>query len=341
MSDFPISPTILRVVRVFRVGRILRLVKAAKGIRTLLFSLAVSLPALFNIGLLLLLVIFIYACFGMSFFMNIRLTEGLNEQFNFRTVINSILILFQLATSAGWDGVLLALLNDKPPDCDPTPTEFSQHGDCSNSTVAIIFLTSYIIISFMIVINMYIAVILENFGEATQDIQQGLTQDDFDTFFEKWENYDPKATQYIPISDLSRLIDSLEPPLQIPMPNWRAIVILDPPICTEMRVHCDDIVTMLVRNALAGSVSSAAESPELDLTALLTKEKPGYEVIGYLSQLGKIIVPTLFQHLIVCHLDSAARRIQRKWRRRKKRRKQSQRRVVEREELTMTITTTL
>ena len=31
--------------------RRLRLVKSAKGIRTLLFSLAVSLPALFNIGL--------------------------------------------------------------------------------------------------------------------------------------------------------------------------------------------------------------------------------------------------------------------------------------------------
>ena len=44
-----VSPTLLRVLRVFRIGRILRLVKSAKGIRTLLFSLAVSMPALFNI----------------------------------------------------------------------------------------------------------------------------------------------------------------------------------------------------------------------------------------------------------------------------------------------------
>jgi len=40
--EFLISPTLLRVIRVFRVGRVLRLVKSAKGIRTLLFSLAVS-----------------------------------------------------------------------------------------------------------------------------------------------------------------------------------------------------------------------------------------------------------------------------------------------------------
>jgi len=63
-----VSPTLLRVLRVFRIGRILRLVKSAKGIRTLLFSLAVSMPALFNIGLLLFLIMFIYAIFGMSFF---------------------------------------------------------------------------------------------------------------------------------------------------------------------------------------------------------------------------------------------------------------------------------
>ena len=53
MEDFPVSPTLLRVVRVFRIGRILRLIKAAKGIRKLLFALIVSLPALFNIGALL------------------------------------------------------------------------------------------------------------------------------------------------------------------------------------------------------------------------------------------------------------------------------------------------
>ena len=40
--ELMISPTLLRVIRVFRVGRVLRLVKSAKGIRTLLFSLAAS-----------------------------------------------------------------------------------------------------------------------------------------------------------------------------------------------------------------------------------------------------------------------------------------------------------
>ena len=75
MDKFTVSPTLLRVVRVFRVGRVLRLVKSAKGIRTLLFSLAVSIPALFNIGLLLFLVMFIYSIFGMNFFIS-RQADG-------------------------------------------------------------------------------------------------------------------------------------------------------------------------------------------------------------------------------------------------------------------------
>lgn len=74
-----LSPTVLRIVRVVRVGRVLRLVKGAKGIRTLLFSLLVSLPALFNIGLLLFLVMFIYATFGMAFFSKVKYNYGIDE----------------------------------------------------------------------------------------------------------------------------------------------------------------------------------------------------------------------------------------------------------------------
>ena len=101
ISSLMVSPTLLRVVRVFRIGRILRLVKSAKGIRTLLFSLAVSMPALFNIGLLLFLVMFIYAIFGMSFFMHVKHTAGIDDMFNFETFFRSMIILFQTSTSAG------------------------------------------------------------------------------------------------------------------------------------------------------------------------------------------------------------------------------------------------
>ena len=96
------------------------LVKGAKGIRTLLFALAVSMPALFNIGLLLFLVMFIYSIFGMSFFAYVRKSAGITDLFNFETFPNSMVLLFQMCTNAGWSVVYQGLTNDQPPDCDPT-----------------------------------------------------------------------------------------------------------------------------------------------------------------------------------------------------------------------------
>ena len=87
IEKYFVSPTLLRVVRVAKIGRILRLVKCARGIRTLLFALAMSMPALFNICLLLFLVMFIFAIFGMSFFMNVKLRGTLDEVYNFRWVL--------------------------------------------------------------------------------------------------------------------------------------------------------------------------------------------------------------------------------------------------------------
>ena len=95
MEDFPVSPTLLRVVRVFRIGRILRLIKAAKGIRKLLFALMVSLPALFNIGALLALITFIYAIIGMTIFGHVKHAGALNDQVNFETFARAMQLLFR------------------------------------------------------------------------------------------------------------------------------------------------------------------------------------------------------------------------------------------------------
>ncbi len=127
IEKYFVSPTLLRVVRVAKVGRVLRLVKGAKGIRTLLFALAMSLPALFNICLLLFLVIFIYAIFGMSFFMNVKEFGALDSVFNFRTFGQSMILLFQCMTSAGWDMVLAGITNEK--DCNPPNPETGFPGE--------------------------------------------------------------------------------------------------------------------------------------------------------------------------------------------------------------------
>ena len=72
------------------------LILCFKGIRTLLFALMMSLPALLNIGMLLLLVMFMYAILGMSQFAYVQKVGGIDDMLNFETFPNSFLLLFQV-----------------------------------------------------------------------------------------------------------------------------------------------------------------------------------------------------------------------------------------------------
>ncbi|XP_061544762.1 sodium channel, voltage gated, type VIII, alpha subunit b isoform X5 [Phycodurus eques] len=267
IEKYFVSPTLFRVIRLARIGRILRLIKGAKGIRTLLFALMMSLPALFNIGLLLFLVMFIFSIFGMSNFGYVKHGAGIDDMYNFETFGNSMIILFMITTSAGWDGLLLPILN-YPPDCDPslensgTPST----GNCGNPSVGIFFFVMYIIISFLIVVNMYIAIILENFSVATEESTDPLSEDDFETFYEIWEKFDPTASQFITYAKVSDFADALEHPLRVPKPNTIELIAMDMPMVSGDRIHCLDILFAFTKRVLG-------DSGELDMLRQQMEER--------------------------------------------------------------------
>uniref|UniRef100_A0A8C0G7F3 Sodium channel protein n=1 Tax=Chelonoidis abingdonii TaxID=106734 RepID=A0A8C0G7F3_CHEAB len=268
IEKYFVSPTLFRVIRLARIGRILRLIKGAKGIRTLLFALMMSLPALFNIGLLLFLVMFIYAIFGMSNFAYVKREAGIDDMFNFETFGNSMICLFQITTSAGWDGLLAPILNSGEPDCDPNKPHpgSSVKGDCGNPSVGIFFFVSYIIISFLVVVNMYIAVILENFSVATEESAEPLSEDDFEMFYEVWEKYDPDATQFMEFAKLSDFAAALDPPLHLPKPNKVQLIAMDLPMVSGDRIHCLDILFAFTKRVLG-------ESGEMDALRIQMEER--------------------------------------------------------------------
>ncbi|NXP84953.1 SCN5A protein, partial [Passerina amoena] len=259
-----LPPTLFRVIRLARIGRILRLIRGAKGIRTLLFALMMSLPALFNIGLLLFLVMFIYAIFGMANFAYVKMEGGIDDMFNFQTFANSMLCLFQITTSAGWDGLLSPILNTGPPYCDPVIN--GEVGECGKPAIGIIYFVSYIIISFLIVVNMYIAVIMENFNAATEESAEPLGEDDFDIFYEIWEKFDPEATQFITFSALSDFADALPKPLCVPKPNKVELTAMDLPVVSGDKIHCLDILFAFTKRVLG-------DSGELDTLKVHMEEK--------------------------------------------------------------------
>ncbi|XP_025026429.1 sodium channel protein type 10 subunit alpha-like [Python bivittatus] len=263
--NFP--PTILRVIRVIRISRLLRLIRGARGLRTLLFALLMSLPALTNIGLLLFLIMFIYAIFGMANFACASWKQGIDDIFNFQTFGNSMLCLFQITTSAGWNELLGPMLTHQDNYlCALNINSTPQKSPCVNSGVAIAYFVSYIIISFLIVVNMYIAVILENLNVATEESTEPLNDDDFEIFYEIWAKFDPKATQFISYSALSNFADALTEPLRVPKPNSQELLSMDLPIVNGNKIHCLDILFAFTKRVLG-------ESGEMDSLESQIEEK--------------------------------------------------------------------
>ncbi|KAG5262710.1 hypothetical protein AALO_G00278010 [Alosa alosa] len=267
IEKYFVSPTLFRVIRLARIGRVLRLIRGAKGIRTLLFALMMSLPALFNIGLLLFLIIFIFSIFGMSNFAYVKKQAGIDDMFSFETFGSSLVCLFEITTSAGWDGLLLPILNSGPPDCDPDVENPGSdvRGNCGNPGMGIMFFCSYIIMSFLVVVNMYIAIILENFNTAQEESGDALCEDDFEMFYETWEKFDPEATQFIPYERISEFCHTLLPPFRIPKPNRLRLIAMDLPICIGDKIHCLDILLALTQEVLGDTIEMVAMRESIQL----------------------------------------------------------------------------
>ena len=307
-QPFFISPGLFRVVRVFRLGRLLRFFDGAKGIRKLLFTIVKSAPALSNIGTLLFLIIFIYAIMAMNLFGQLAHQGAINEIVNFETFGSSMCLLFRISTAAGWNGVLDAAMV-QPPLCDPTKGSGGiSKGNCGNKLVAVLFFVSYIVLIVLIIINMYIAVILENFNQAQSQDEAGITEDDLEAYYVCWENFDPKATQFIKYSQLPDFIDALDPPLKVPKPNYWFLEQTDIPIKDRHRCHCLDVMTALIKRALGEDNCNESE----DVKKVLKKVEDRYRQIFPLRAKENTKETTRERLKIE---NSAARRIQRVFRR--------------------------
>ena len=71
---------------------------------------------------------------------------------------------------------------------------------------------------------------------------KSLTDDEYDMFYEMWQKFDPKGSEFIPYSQLSEFVSNLDEPLGIPRPNRFKLISMNLPICQNETVHCSDIL---------------------------------------------------------------------------------------------------
>ena len=115
---------------------------------------------------------------------------------------------------------------------------------------------------------------------ANEDLfQEGLTDDDYDMFYEIWQQFDPNGTQYIKYGQLSDFLDVLESPLQIHKPNKYKIISMDIPICRGDLCYCVDVLDALTKDFFARKGNPVEETAELgEVTA--QADRPGYDPIS-------------------------------------------------------------
>ena len=229
---------------------------------------------------------------------------------NFKTFGSSLCLLFRVATAAGWNGVLEGLCIEEP-HCNPN--KFIPgggggvaKGDCGNKIAAVIYLVSYMFIIVQFIVNMYIAVILENFNDAQNQESVGITEDAIEDFYETWKKYDPKAKQFMEYKDVSDFLDEVPRPFRKVKPNSEYIARLNCPVREGRKVHCLDLLQALIKQIIGEDKCKLDEADAMVAKLMGKVEKKLKKQFPVREKKG--VVETTTQRVEI--EDAASRRIQ-------------------------------
>uniref|UniRef100_A0AAR2JRC6 Voltage-dependent L-type calcium channel subunit alpha n=1 Tax=Pygocentrus nattereri TaxID=42514 RepID=A0AAR2JRC6_PYGNA len=261
--------------RLFRVMRLVKLLSRGEGIRTLLWTFIKSFQALPYVALLIAMLFFIYAVIGMQVFGKIAMVDGtsINRNNNFQTFPQAVLLLFRCATGEAWQEIMLACLPGKLCDSesDYNPGE---ERTCGSGFAIIYFISFYMLCAFLI-INLFVAVIMDNFDYLTRDWSI-LGPHHLDEFKRIWSEYDPEAKGRIKHLDVVTLLRRIQPPLGFGKlcPHrvaCKRLVAMNMPLNSDGTVMFNATLFALVRTALKIKTEGNLEQANEELRAVIKK----------------------------------------------------------------------
>merc|ERR1711871_1144797 len=188
-----------------------------------------------NIGFLLFILFFIFSVMGVQSYALVGAFDSeMNHHANFRSIMESFIILFRFATGENWNGYMHTMINNaEEPDCMPIsdmkynktapwcisesdymlPGGRTEINGCGNS-VSIpphLFFYMFTLMVTFVMLNLFVGVVLGAFENAEEgDV---LGPEDLDKFIEVWGNFDPEATFMIKVDDLKQFVDDLDKPM--------------------------------------------------------------------------------------------------------------------------------
>uniref|UniRef100_A0AAR2LUR3 Voltage-dependent N-type calcium channel subunit alpha n=1 Tax=Pygocentrus nattereri TaxID=42514 RepID=A0AAR2LUR3_PYGNA len=254
----------LSFLRLFRAARLIKLLRQGYTIRILLWTFVQSFKALPYVCLLIAMLFFIYAIIGMQVFGNIELNEdtAINHHNNFRTFLQALMLLFRSATGEAWHEIMLSCLSHRV--CDERSG--TQGKECG-SDFAYFYFVSFIFLCSFLMLNLFVAVIMDNFEYLTRD-SSILGPHHLDEFIRVWAEYDPAACGRISYKDMYNLLRIISPPLGLGKncPNrvaYKRLVKMNMPIADDNTVHFTSTLMALIRTALEIKLASGMVAQRL------------------------------------------------------------------------------
>uniref|UniRef100_A0A452DTN0 Voltage-dependent N-type calcium channel subunit alpha n=1 Tax=Capra hircus TaxID=9925 RepID=A0A452DTN0_CAPHI len=240
----------LSFLRLFRAARLIKLLRQGYTIRILLWTFVQSFKALPYVCLLIAMLFFIYAIIGMQVFGNIALDDdtSINRHNNFRTFLQALMLLFRSATGEAWHEIMLSCLSSRA--CD----ELANATECG-SDFAYFYFVSFIFLCSFLMLNLFVAVIMDNFEYLTRD-SSILGPHHLDEFIRVWAEYDPAACGRISYNDMFEMLKHMSPPLGLGKKcparvAYKRLVRMNMPISNDdMTVHFTSTLMALIRTAL-------------------------------------------------------------------------------------------
>lgn len=150
------------VIRLARILRVMRLVNALPQLKLLISAMLKSIPSMGYVGVLLLLLYYIYGALGVFLF-------GKNDPIHFGSLGTSMLTLFQISTLEGWADIMYVNMFG----CADPLWGYEQESDCLNpeahGSTAVVYFVSFVLFGTMIVLNLFIGVIMTAMDEVRKE----------------------------------------------------------------------------------------------------------------------------------------------------------------------------
>ncbi|EGK96850.1 AGAP002578-PB [Anopheles gambiae str. PEST] len=252
-------------LRLFRAARLIKLLRQGYTIRILLWTFVQSFKALPYVCLLIAMLFFIYAIIGMQVFGNIELDpeSSITRHNNFRSFVQGLMLLFRCATGESWPNIMLACLKGRP--CDPRA---NKPNETCGSTLAYAYFVSFIFFCSFLMLNLFVAVIMDNFDYLTRD-SSILGAHHLDEFVRIWAEYDPNATGKIHYTEMYDMLKNMDPPLGFgnKCPNrlaYKKLIRMNMPLDAEGKVAFTTTLFALIRENLNIKMRTAEEMDQAD-----------------------------------------------------------------------------